>query len=101
MHAGLSDMSTEERIATSANTQRMLRAEELKMQRNMYTIDFVKMHPNYVHGKFINDICVIRVGQEFVYNDLIQPIALPYPDFALSPGEEVHVVGWGLTEVRD
>lgn len=79
--------------------QRLLRAEEEKEQRNIYSIDFVQIHPLYTNDGLANDICVIRVNEKFVYGDLIQPIALPAAHTVLATGIEADIVGWGVTEV--
>lgn len=77
----------------------MLAREEEKEIRNIYTIDYVRLHPDYDDESLTSDICVIRVQQALTFSELIQPIKLPASDFNVPIGETVEVIGWGLSEV--
>lgn len=99
IHAGISEVDTEQKISSTMKTKLMLAREEQKEIRNVYTIDYVRLHPDYDDETLTSDICLIRVHQTFTFSELIQPIKLPASDFIMPIGETVQVIGWGLSEV--
>lgn len=100
IHAGISEVDTEQRVSSTIKTKLMLAREEKKEYRNVYTIDYVKLHPEYDDESLTSDIAIIRVQQAFTFNELIQPIELPPIGFQIPVGGTAEVIGWGLTEVN-
>ncbi|XP_055697809.1 CLIP domain-containing serine protease B9-like [Phlebotomus papatasi] len=67
-----------------------------------YGIEEVISHEDYSPLNYQNDIALIRLTGNVVYNEFAFPICLPEPDFPGTPdGNEVTVAGWGLTLDRE
>ncbi|CAD6195653.1 unnamed protein product [Caenorhabditis auriculariae] len=50
---------------------------------------------------FAHDIAIVEVPKPgFKYNDYVQPICLPSPDFTYNPGRRCVVSGWGSTGLQ-
>lgn len=62
-----------------------------------HALDRITKHPNFNWDKRENDIAVLRTATPIIFNDLIQPIALPKA--AVEDGRLTLVTGWGRTFV--
>jgi hypothetical protein len=55
-----------------------------------------RMHPNYDSRRLINDIALIFLPSKAIFNQFVQPIALPRDNLAdLFVGERATLSGWG------
>lgn len=61
-------------------------------------VDKITSHGSFDYDIAKNDIGLIRTTKEIIFNDKVQPIALPERDVAY--GKEVVVTGWGTNEVN-
>lgn len=53
-------------------------------------------HEEFQRKVLVNDIALIIVQKNFVFNDRVQAVALPSFDIALPANESVFVSGWGI-----
>lgn len=58
------------------------------------TIDKVFIRPDFVKRTFNNDIALVKLNREVVFNDYIRPVCLPGVDRSYN-GHNTTVVGWG------
>ncbi|XP_028129945.1 trypsin-1 [Diabrotica virgifera virgifera] len=63
---------------------------EYKQERS---IAEVYVHEDFIGGANPHDICLIKINKPWVYNDRVQPIALPVQDLNIIG--EVVASGWG------
>jgi hypothetical protein len=63
----------------------------------MYRINRIVNHPSYdpSKSKVADDIALINLVEEAVWNDLVKPICLPDPDANSFAGTLATVAGWG------
>ncbi|KAJ8912568.1 hypothetical protein NQ315_006640, partial [Exocentrus adspersus] len=63
-------------------------------------IDKLHIHPNFNRTSVKNDICLIRLAQEAVYNDFVKPICLPHGEIITKNyiAERVEIAGWGVID---
>ena len=54
-------------------------------------------HNLYNPSNFDNDICVLKVYPDIVYNREVGPICLPIAGQTYADGSPVTVTGWGHT----
>ncbi|XP_063394365.1 chymotrypsin-2-like [Cydia fagiglandana] len=58
-----------------------------------YSVDLVSVHENYDSQVITQDISLIRVSKDIIFNALVQPIALPDSD--TEAGAPLFLSGWG------
>lgn len=61
----------------------------------------ILVHPQYNASEFSHDIAIIRLANEILFNDFVQPICLWDPNkihITNVFGKLGTVVGWGFTE---
>ncbi|KAK6618757.1 hypothetical protein RUM43_013148 [Polyplax serrata] len=57
------------------------------------------IHQNYSSkDNWINDACLLKVKEPFVYGERVQQVTLPPQDWPINDGDLLNVTGWGLTE---
>ncbi|KYQ57902.1 Enteropeptidase, partial [Trachymyrmex zeteki] len=56
-------------------------------------VDYISLHPDYVHHVFLNDIAVIRLERAVSFSDYIRPVCLPKAP--VLTGTVCVVTGWG------
>lgn len=61
-------------------------------------VDKITPHGSFDYNDAKNDIALIRTTKEIIFDDKIQPIALPKSD--VTYGKVVVVTGWGTNEVN-
>lgn len=60
-----------------------------------YALDKISPHKKFDPNTIYNDIALLRTAEKIVYNNLVQPIALPTTN---TPGNvAAYVSGWGIT----
>lgn len=59
-------------------------------------VDKITSHGSFDFSTTKNDIALIRTTEKIIFNDKVQPIALPKDDVA--DGKEVIVSGWGVID---
>uniref|UniRef100_A0ABD2X3H8 Peptidase S1 domain-containing protein n=1 Tax=Trichogramma kaykai TaxID=54128 RepID=A0ABD2X3H8_9HYME len=70
----------------------------------IYEVEEIIMHENYTTNPnvyYAADIALIRVAEDIVFNDRIQPVKLAsskHPEDLLPVGTPVVVTGWGYTQ---
>jgi hypothetical protein len=62
-------------------------------------------HENYDFGVPENDVALITLANDVVFNDKIQPACLPprnlsYPKVSENENEKSFIAGWGKTELN-
>ena len=62
-------------------------------------------HENYDFDSLENDVALITLANDVVFNDKIQPPCLPprnlsYPKVSENENEKSFIAGWGLTELN-
>ncbi|XP_012272591.1 chymotrypsin-2-like [Orussus abietinus] len=62
----------------------------------VYQSDYIVRHEKYDPSLIRNDIGLIHVNKDIVYNEKVQPIALPSSNFE-DPEHPVLLSGWGTT----
>lgn len=69
----------------------------LPTKAQMYRINRIVNHPSYdpSKSKVANDIALINLLQEAVWNDMVKPICLPDADENSFTGTTATVAGWG------
>lgn len=60
-------------------------------------IELVIKHESYDANKINNDIALIKTKQKINFNEYVQPVCLPGPDFPYTPGTPGFISGWGST----
>lgn len=65
----------------------------------VYQISELKIHPFHSKGKYFNDIALIRVDKPIEFNNDTQPIQLATIN-DLKNGDELHIPGWGSTQLN-
>lgn len=55
-------------------------------------------HPQYNDWTLENDIVVLKLAENLVYNDGVQPFVLPTPNFVATPGRQSSLAGWGTMQ---
>lgn len=58
----------------------------------------VIQHPSYNDWTAVNDIVVIKLVKNIVFDDTKQPISLPSPDLTVVSGHKTVLAGWGTLE---
>lgn len=57
----------------------------------------VYAHKDYDNPPFDKDIAVFKTAERLVFDEYVQPIALPPMGRSMQGGSKVVVTGWGLT----
>uniref|UniRef100_A0A8C8YSG3 Serine protease 45, pseudogene n=1 Tax=Prolemur simus TaxID=1328070 RepID=A0A8C8YSG3_PROSS len=61
----------------------------------------IVMHPKYWGRNFIiGDVALLRLHTPVVFNNYVQPICLPEPNFNLKVGTQCWVTGWSQVKQR-
>lgn len=55
-------------------------------------------HSGYDDWTLENDIVILKLAVPLVYNDAIQPLVLPTPNFIVTPGQISTLAGWGTMQ---
>ncbi|OXU29928.1 hypothetical protein TSAR_004391 [Trichomalopsis sarcophagae] len=63
----------------------------------VFKSEYIVWHEKYNGGLFINDVGLIRVDRDIVFNKKVQPIPLPNEDFS-KVDYPVVLTGWGRTQ---
>lgn len=65
-------------------------------EEQVYQAEYMVSHEHYNKPSFYNnDVGLIRVNEDIVFNDKVQPVKLPVEDFN-NTGYPVLVTGWGI-----
>lgn len=64
---------------------------------NSYSVDKIIIHENFSYSEIKNDVSVIKVAKDIIFNELVQPIQLP--DANTLGGANLTLTGWGTTSV--
>ncbi|XP_032516150.2 chymotrypsin-2-like [Danaus plexippus] len=62
---------------------------------NSYSVDKIIIHENFSYSEIKNDVSVIKVAKDIIFNELVQPIQLP--DVNTLGGANLTLTGWGTT----
>ncbi|KAA0199009.1 hypothetical protein HAZT_HAZT002232 [Hyalella azteca] len=62
-----------------------------------YKVSTIRPHPEFKSRGFYNDLALIKLAEEVLFNDYIAPICLPPPDMAVR--ELDHLVGFTPTVI--
>ena len=57
-------------------------------------------HPQYDDWTAINDVVVLKLAQNIVFDDRRRPLALPTPNFQVGAGKPANISGWGALQFR-
>lgn len=65
-----------------------------------YAVSAVLVHPKYEHRYYYNDIALLKLERQVIFNNYIMPVCLPSPVAPLLrdrdlQGKNVTVMGWG------
>ena len=60
----------------------------------MHTIDEIFIRNDFIKRTFNNDLALIKLKKEIIYNDYVRPVCLPTRDRSYN-GQNTTVVGWG------
>ncbi|CAG9575509.1 unnamed protein product [Danaus chrysippus] len=60
-----------------------------------YFVDKIIIHDDFSYSEIKNDISVIKVFRDIIFNELVQPI--PLPDTNTPGGANLTLTGWGTT----
>lgn len=63
----------------------------------IYDIEQIKVHPDFNRATLQNDIALIRVGEQILFEPNIYPACLPEGPLELDEGVSLVVAGWGPT----
>ena len=68
--------------------------------QNAFTVQKLIKHENYDPSKLLNDLAILRLNENVVFNNEIQPCCLPDTNSSDFPSSETEsfVIGWGQTE---
>ncbi|ODM98651.1 Venom serine protease 34 [Orchesella cincta] len=61
----------------------------------IYDIEQIKVHPDFNRTTLQNDLALIRVGEEILFEPNIYPACLPDGPLELAAGDSVIAAGWG------
>lgn len=70
----------------------------LDREGTYYEVETLVVHPDFDYWSLQNDISLIKVAKDIVFNDNVQPINLPI-DITVNPGDVAIATGWGDTKV--
>lgn len=70
-----------------------------KVGGTRYRVSRVYNHPKYNPNRLLNDIALLRTKNEILFNEYVQPIALPTADLAEEGNVVVTISGWGRIKV--
>ena len=62
--------------------------------QEVHTIEKILIRNDFVKRTFNNDIALIKLKREIVFNDFVRPVCLPTRDRSYN-GQNTTVVGWG------
>lgn len=63
-----------------------------------YALDQITPHESFDSNTVFNDIALLRTAKTIIFNDLVQPIALPTKN---TPGNvQAYISGWGVTKTH-
>ena len=66
-----------------------------------YLVKKKTIYPAYRNSRrLVDDVGMIEVAEEILFNKNSQPIKLPY-DIDVKPGDEAIALGWGDTSVGE
>lgn len=68
-----------------------------KVQQLM-NVTRVEKHPHSGDGHHRNDIAIVFLEKDLVFNKMVQPILFPRKNIVVAPGSNVTIAGWGRTE---
>jgi len=86
-------------IGASAQSVKVIAGTNLLSETGeLYQADFLLAHPKYNSWLFANDVGLIRVSVDIVFNEKVQPIRLPKGDFTADDYPAV-LSGWGSTSL--
>lgn len=98
---GRLDLVKNESSAQSFEVNCHLYTNNLNRKTTVTQVSEVFVHPDYNTNDYANDIAIIRLSAEAIFNDYVQPICL-WKSHKTDISEVVDkmgtVVGWGLTE---
>ena len=64
----------------------------------IYTVDYMKIHENYIHKFFIHDIGLVHVSEPIKFNDRVSKIALQTETVDQDEAPAI-LTGWGFIRV--
>lgn len=65
-----------------------------------YTVEKAIAHPDYTIFSYMNDIGLLHLTKDIVYNNIVQPIPYAITNF-VKEGDACSVCGWGGVMVRN
>lgn len=57
-------------------------------------------HPSYDDWTLLNDVVILKLAQNIVFDSRRRPIVLPSPNFQVGEGRSALLAGWGALEFR-
>ena len=60
----------------------------------------VIQHPLYDDWTLVNDVVVLKLAQNIVFDNRRRPIALPTPNLQVGEGRPAYISGWGALQFR-
>jgi trypsin len=57
-------------------------------------------HPEYDDWTLENDVVVLKLAENIVFDDRRRPLALPTPNFQVAAGRPANITGWGALLFR-
>lgn len=72
----------------------------LNEEGDVYKVKKVLWHPDYDSYTLNNDVGLVKVKKEIVFNDLVEPVPIARHDFVLEEDLPCVLSGWGSTFVR-
>lgn len=98
---GRLDLARNESSAQSFEVNCHLYTNNLNRETTVSQVSEVFVHPDYNTNDYANDIAIIRLSADAIFNYYVQPICLwkaDKTDISEVVGKMGTVVGWGLTE---
>ena len=71
-----------------------LRDNEIGQQ--VFGVSQVAYHPDYVIGRYIYDIALLRLNESIIFHDNVSPVCIPNPE--QDAEGLVAATGWGSTQ---